>query len=137
MPFVYPANRGSEQHVVLLAVDPRRQEIRYFDPKGLYSDDTSRIGGFTDDQDFNMRTDLEALRDKLSGSGTGWKIKENTTTYQRDPTNCGNYVALAMENEANGQRVGTDWESGPAWVNARKPRLAQKVWNFYSNLLKK
>ena len=128
MPFVFPRNKGSEEHVVLISVDPKTKEIRYFDPKGAHSDDPARVGGFKDDPLFNMRTDLETLKTKL---GTGWTIKENTKAYQHDATNCGTYVALAMRDEADGKPVGEGWQSGLTWVNAQKTKLATGMWNHF------
>ncbi len=134
MPFVLPAHKGSEEHVVLISVDPKSKEIRYFDPKGAYSDDPSHLGAFKDNPNFNMRTDLETLKGKL---GKRWTIKENIKAYQRDVTNCGTYVALAMQDEAKGKAVGQDWQTGLTWVNGQKAELAQNMWNHYkANYLK-
>lgn len=129
MPFAFPSSGfGSEEHVVLITMDPVRREIRYFDPKGLHSDAPPRQGGF--DEPFNMRQDLEALQRKMAtATGQPWTIKENTTSYQRDPTNCGTFVALAMRDEVAGRRVGEGWIPGENWVNGQKPGLAQAFWN--------
>jgi hypothetical protein len=136
MPFVFPSlGLFSEAHMVLISVDYKEKQIRYFDPKGAYSDDTKYKGCFQDNLKFDMRQDLETLQDNLMqkdieaapNDHKSWELMENTVAYQRDVANCGAYVALAMKDEAEGRQVGQDWETGLSWINKKKIELAASL----------
>ncbi|MCB1119189.1 MAG: hypothetical protein KDK65_04440 [Chlamydiia bacterium] len=78
----------SVNHIVLIAVDPDKKKIYYFDSQGLSSDDPKRS--------INLRGELETIGRNLFPNDT-YSIEESRLGLQSDPYNCGAFVMMAME----------------------------------------
>jgi hypothetical protein len=131
-PFVYPAkNWYSYDHIVLIAIDKKKKEIIYYDAQGLSSDDDQRKNIFTDDLNFDMRTDLVNLG-KSFFKDEKFTISENRNKHQTDPYNCGVYTLSMMESLSKGLNFKEACEElGKESGSILRTRLGDNCMDYY------
>jgi hypothetical protein len=135
-PFVFPGKgKWSYDHIVLIAVDFKKQEIIYYDSQGLSSDDPSRLDIFEQDKKFNLREDLEILGESLFKDK--FSIKENKIKQQKDPNNCGVFVLSMMDSLSKGDTFEAAIDKcSKTRVSSLRNNLGSNYIDYYCNLKK-
>ena len=124
-PFIFKKKESfGVDHIVLIGVDFKKNEVFYYDSQGFKSDHAKRsfivedqkaIEHVDDENDEvplvreeHVSTKIKAMREDLEDlaktlfPGEQFSIKENCERHQKDPHNCGVFVLSAMDRLASG-----------------------------------
>lgn len=106
-PFIYPGKRAIYfSHIVLIIIDKKAKKIYYYDPQGLTSNDSSRLGLFEDNKEFNMHENLVQLAKALFGQKSDQvEVIENIAVHQTDPVNCGVFICRVLKRLYKGMSI--------------------------------